>query len=394
MAKFKTPVAMKVTEEQGKYLLGELRSMGYEENHEYLEGYIATNWNGFHYAVTITSHKPAYNRHIIEEYNPELFLAIAAMTKDEIPIIGEWLSYENANLIFKVKSYGRTNNHNYGKINKENPSGSGHFLKATLEELINHFSKPEETFVLPKKWKLEVTRENVDAVNKWRSFLGYGSNLTPQDCVNQGGVWIKMSMEPVSELITTEQFMEHVYKPAFNKEIPEEFYIHYCEGFTEDIFNALYDWAKVHSSGKVRGYNDIYRHFISDDKFWRFNFVKASNNNFGYGVDNHDWSGRIKTEYTLEQVKKLINYKPKTNKNECKKENNYENSYERESRENKQIDENLDSISSRERGKEIKIRTVSSRNLCERGSFSSSEKIARTRRTSSRIRAEKGDFNF
>ena len=391
MAKFATPVAMKVVaEKQGIELVESLEALGYRHIHKRYVGYVTTAWNGGHNLVTILDYKPDH-RHIIEEYNPELFLAIAAMTEDEIPIIGEWLSYKERNRLFRVESYGRSNNYNVGRIDKENPNGSGYLLKSTLEELTNHFSKPKETFVLPKKWKLEVTEENVDAVNKWRSSVGYVGLLVlaTHDGVNESGLWVKMSMTSASEIITTEQFMEHVYKPAFNKEIPEEFYIHYCEGFTEDIFHALYDWAKEHSSGEVRGHDDTYENFNSYDRFWRFNFTKAPNKvsgGFGYGVDNHDWTGKVKTEYTLEQVKELINYNPKTNKNEYK-----EDSYESESRESiKQIDEDLDSISSREGGKEIKIRTVSSRNLCERGSIESSNSITSPRGSSSRIRAERG----
>lgn len=350
MAKFATPVAMKVTKEQGTYLLNKLITMGYEETSRDDEGYIATNWNSIHHAVAIASHKPAYKKHIIEEYNPELFLAIAAMT------------------------------------DRENPNGSGNYTKATLEELTNHFSKPKETFVLPKKWKLKVTEENVGAVNKWKASLGNRAILAPYDVVNQSGFWTRNSMASAYEMITTEQFMEHVYKPAFNKEIPEEFYVKYCEGFTEDIFNELRIWAA--KNGDVGGESKIwvgYAEFIRQDMPRYFLFERdCPNGDWSFGINNMLWDN-VETEYTLEQVKELINYKPKTNKNEYK-----EDSYERESREIKQIDEDLDSISSRERGKEIKIRTVSSRNLCERGSIESPNSITSPRGSSRRIRAERG----
>lgn len=392
MAKFATPVAMKVTEEEGIELIKRLKTLGYRYIHRRYDGYVTTCWRGQHNLVTIRDYKPIH-RHIIEEYNPELFLAIAAMTEDEIPIIGEWLSCKSADLLlFRVNSYGNRNNYTIGRINKEDPNGSGYFLKATLEELINHFSETKETFELPKKWKLEVTKENVDAVNKWKKSLGKWTVLVSGNAVEQDGFW-GPSINGIGieyTAITTEQFMEHVYKPAFNTEIPKEFYVKYCEGFTEDIFNQLYDWGKENSEGPIRGFNDKYQSFVSGNLVDRFNFqrkIEKGDYNFkpGYGADNHNWCGRVKTEYTLEQVKNLINYKPKTNKNECK-----EDSYEREIKEIKQIDEDLDSISSREGGKEIKIRTVSSRNLCQRGSIESSNSITSPRGNSNRIKAERG----
>src|SRR5690554_6720795 len=103
MAIFITPVTMKVTkEEEGIELIESLEALGYRHIHKRYVGYVTTAWNGGHNLVTILDYKPDH-RHIIEEYNPELFLAIAAMTEGEEWIVGEYLTYIGDSEPYKVK---------------------------------------------------------------------------------------------------------------------------------------------------------------------------------------------------------------------------------------------------------------------------------------------------
>ena len=95
--KFIQPVSMRVTKEQYKRDLGEpLLVMGYKEVSisEWDERPIlVTNYLGEIGNMTNGTRrsKDNFNRYFIHEYNPEFFLAIAAMTKGENPIVGEWL---------------------------------------------------------------------------------------------------------------------------------------------------------------------------------------------------------------------------------------------------------------------------------------------------------------
>lgn len=327
MAKFATPVAMKVTEEQfNRDLQKPLEALGYI-NSSLLpidDGYLVTQDCDNNSEIYSYCDRQFFDeRHIIEEYNPELFLAIAAMTEGDIPIKGEWLYSNIVSKIFQVKNFGILNDCKSGQISLSDPTGSGHFHKPTVQQLEEHF---------------------------------------------------KISAN---------------YEPILKQEIPEEFYVRYGEEFTEDFYEALREWAKQNSTGPEYDYYESYHKFKESSSlgFTGFNFSKTLHERmtYAYGLDNNRRQGVFETKYTLEQVKKLINYKSKTNKNEYK-----ECSYERESREIKQIDGDLDSISSREGGKEIKIRTVSSRNLCQRGSIESSNSITSPRGSSSRLRAERG----
>ena len=94
---FKTPVSMQVTQEQyDEYLEGPLIELGWIYDTDWNEEYNPkTDMN---YLVlegdtrlSFHSHSATPNCHFIDHYNPELFLALAAMTKGEQPIKGEYV---------------------------------------------------------------------------------------------------------------------------------------------------------------------------------------------------------------------------------------------------------------------------------------------------------------
>jgi ribosomal protein S6 len=96
MSKFIQPVSMRVTREQyEKDLRKPLLSMGYEE--AVITSFsntpiLVNNYGGKNGILSNTNGEAAKieNRHFIPNYNPEYFLAVAAMTNEELGIVGEW----------------------------------------------------------------------------------------------------------------------------------------------------------------------------------------------------------------------------------------------------------------------------------------------------------------
>ena len=125
--KFITPVSMKCTQEQyERDLKKPLEELGYEEgsltfgDKEHL-----TNCNGLNEFEVWTFFGYEYS-YLIDHYNPELFLALAAMTEGDF-IKGEYATHKKGRCIFKILF------NNTGIVEP--------YRKATKEELIKHFSK-------------------------------------------------------------------------------------------------------------------------------------------------------------------------------------------------------------------------------------------------------------
>ena len=168
MNKFKTSVAMKVTEEQYKKDLKQpLKKLGYICGNtnffrEYLTNTSSTEENDGKYGY-FSENNAINEAYYIDTYNPELFLALSAMTENYDWDIGEYLVYyqtinkESTFKIFKCNYLsgcssfdGLADNH-YKNM----------YRKATKEELIKHFSKSASIkaypltindAILPEKW--------------------------------------------------------------------------------------------------------------------------------------------------------------------------------------------------------------------------------------------------
>jgi ethanolamine utilization microcompartment shell protein EutS len=157
MSKFIQPVSMRVTREQYERDLREpLLAMGYEEinvNSFIYCPIICTNYGNISDRLSNTEEgiKEHFNRHFIPEYNPEYFLAVAAMTNEELGIVGEWwkcvVNYSErftANKLYKCERFcgdtpdfiddqGDLNGYYGRELHLLN------FKKATLSDLIYHF---------------------------------------------------------------------------------------------------------------------------------------------------------------------------------------------------------------------------------------------------------------
>ena len=143
--KFKQPVSMKVTVEQYEKDLKEpLEKLGYEWgsytchnnrggglNKEY--PFLSTNYMGRNNKIASDFEAADYH---IDHYNPELFLAIAAMTEGDTPIVGEY--YIGKGNIFPDVPLPAQD-----WILKEWIE-LDYYRKATLEELVSRFSNKNE----------------------------------------------------------------------------------------------------------------------------------------------------------------------------------------------------------------------------------------------------------
>lgn len=243
--KFKQNVAMKVTREQFERDLKEpLEKLGYEDRKQWNEAFnpefgnmfLHTIKSGFYAWYSHTS--AAYH---IEDYNPELFLAIAAMTESKIPIVGEWVKSEGFNTeMYSISKV--VDKNTYLVYLKGNKSGFCvrecrryyEIIKPTLEELVKHLGKKEQRaqdeFVLPEKWKVKLNNENRDVLIGWvksrpdfdESFSNFDNTsyiVSKHWFDNSYQVYIDLvaNLEDYTE-ITFEQFKKHVLNMEFTKD--------------------------------------------------------------------------------------------------------------------------------------------------------------------------------
>ena len=158
MSKFIQPVSMRVTREQyEKDLRAPLLAMGYEEklitsfaddpilvNNYIMEFGKITNLSEYN--------AKAFNRHFIPDYNPEYFLAVAAMTNEAFGIVGEWWNVKSKNYhTFINNKTCKCVGHDYDLLVPIFISNVGiydglyitpmleYIEKATLSDLIAHF---------------------------------------------------------------------------------------------------------------------------------------------------------------------------------------------------------------------------------------------------------------
>lgn len=116
---------------------------------------------------------------------------------------------------------------------------------------------------------------------------------------------------------TKYELLPEDYSPE-QEDVPERisFYVRYTKEFTEDLYNALWEWSKKNSEFPPRDYADSYEG-LKRNKFYVFDnwTLGSQGKKYGgefakkhsYGVDNNRQN--CEEEYTIEQVKKLIGYK-------------------------------------------------------------------------------------
>ena len=154
--KFSIPVSMKVNQEQFNYLKEELIKLGYEVTLETL----VTDYPGSpNILITQYTHNNNFtntfsyrdSNYIIQEYNPELFLALASMTSNEEFFVGECiirvkdehgiLNVGDLGVIINVIERGSDFAVTVQNDKKGYMHSTNNIRKATQEEIINHFNK-------------------------------------------------------------------------------------------------------------------------------------------------------------------------------------------------------------------------------------------------------------
>lgn len=159
MSKFTTAVCMACTQEQyERDLRKPLLDMGYREtdirgidNHPF----IVNNHCGELGVITNLSNltDDMYVRYLIDHYNPELYLGLAAMTNEKYGIKGEWwvytkVSYESFTHDMLYKGL-QSINHSFSFLNNKGERDGYadiplyYFRKATKAEIIKYLTKEE-----------------------------------------------------------------------------------------------------------------------------------------------------------------------------------------------------------------------------------------------------------
>ena len=215
-SKFIQPVSMRVTEEQYlRDLRQPLLAMGYEEKNisDFDSSPILTNNYGDIMGVVSNTDEIAIktrNRHFIPDYNPEYFLAVAAMTNDTFGIVGEWWKciedethyFTNGKLYKCVEKYNNIfPTYRCNIFTKQGYIESAwhfrYFTKATLSDLINHF-KP----------KTNKNTNNMELTQQEKEVLAKLVNKDNEAIFEKIGV--KRDKNPIKRLCTDKETLQSI----------------------------------------------------------------------------------------------------------------------------------------------------------------------------------------
>ena len=263
MKKFKQAVTMEVTQKQYENDLKiPLEKLGYNCDkcinfNKYPILY--ANYSSYfdnEMASGLKSNIDYNNGSFLDSYNPELFLALAAITEGDEWVKGEYLieleATGKSGFIFKVKELSGCN----GDMGyASNRYFNKYYRKATKEELIKHFSNNKvnpltptesyknEDFVLPKRWCIKVTEENIKTVNDWK-IKGKSTWGSPRKALIGSFVaYDRLYNGCIGEYeteITFDQFKKHVLKEFKSEPIMENKNIDYVGKWIITTMGSLY----------------------------------------------------------------------------------------------------------------------------------------------------------
>lgn len=271
---FIQPVSMNVTAEQYQEdLRKRLLEMGYKEvtlsvfdTHPTL----VTNYTKNNQLFSNLSEERAKdnNRYFIDHYNPELFLAIAAMTEYTTGGIGQWWMCTEETISFKKgKLYKQIRQSIFDSFclidEKKDRNGLGenlrYFRKATLGEIVNHFTKQKTmTKSIDERFPFVLNEENYKRIIKiacgqWRNKLvtQWGVNIV----INESVVVTEEFYKEMRKACDREQ--NQVFDEIFGKDKPEWSLKDAKDGepvWVRDYSDAL--WELRYANGKGSAYND------------------------------------------------------------------------------------------------------------------------------------------
>ncbi len=184
---FAFPVSMIVTQEQFNFLSKELEKLGYENNGQCTKRsnpivlYTNAGLNNNQYSsvnLICGEAKTIHDRYFIEQYNPELFLALAAQTTNEELAIGDYIKLRNGyigdNKIEQIVGFHYNNKMKIGG-REEQHCNPKEYEKATKEEIISHFIN---------------NKTNNMACNNNKEIIGYIAPYDINSMVHSGTIYI------------------------------------------------------------------------------------------------------------------------------------------------------------------------------------------------------------
>jgi hypothetical protein len=212
---FITPVSMKCTEEQYERDLKEtLEKLGYDEDLKCSQGEfendllccVTYNDKAFYALVGKYSHFWVCS-YKIDHYNPELFLALAAMTDGTNPKIGEYVAWLGGNPqeYMRVRKYGIGENCYTLADNGYNSCHISYIRKHTMDELIEHFTNNQS---MKKENRFPFQLEECDArriidiaCSRWKGILAgeWGTDLILKGSVTITEEYYKEMREACTE---------------------------------------------------------------------------------------------------------------------------------------------------------------------------------------------------
>lgn len=307
--KFITPIVMKCTEDQFNGINDKLVEMGYKTKHITFcsdTRYIVTCYGNEINLISdlnLTAIETSQTKRInIGSFNPDLFLALAAMTDKEDGIKGEWwMSTGGASKLFTVGSiYKQCKDSicDWKSILDNRNTENGYwstldcFRKATAQEIIKNFEEKE--FVLPEYWHVLVTEENVDVLSKWRFERDYPKFKLKVGHITGFSSWKNSKQHnPANGVIsfgseiTFDQFKKYVLKEtgkSCHKSITVgsiEFTVNLefdSEAAAEEIFAKIVELSAPPYESKIKEVSErtikaITDHFVKDNNRLRSSYA-------------------------------------------------------------------------------------------------------------------------
>lgn len=263
---FTQPIAMKCNQEQFGDIKRELTELGYkiEGNNSFLQcKYLATRYNEINDEVKNTMFQEDYNRIVFEEWNKDLFLALAAMTDNPNGIKGEWWKFDcdhdgpliKGNL-YKPKKHSLT--------------------KPSSQEIINHFTKQSTTMsTIEERTSYKITVEQFKQLH----------SIACSDWKNKLQTWVKGTDLFTSHVTLTNEQVSEIFKAATTSQLP----------IVKEVFPEF---------GKKLTYDDVAKELFVDKT--AFCFKNNAGDLFNCAIYSVETAIHLSNSTSKEQLESLL----------------------------------------------------------------------------------------
>jgi len=144
--------------------------------------------------------------------------------------------------------------------------------ETTVQEILGYDPFVKEEFILPKNWRLKITKENSEIINNWRNNVKEISNTCPAAFIGENGLG---TSDGWGIEITFDQFKQYILKEAIEtpKEVIPE-YVECIDSFSQFTKGKIYNWPEPKN-------NDNYtRTDINSIKIWENRFKPSTKEAF------------------------------------------------------------------------------------------------------------------